>query len=124
MQKTFQNQRGGGKLQALIALVVVAILIIGAIRIVPVYVRAYELRDFMRSEAKFAGVNRKPHEAVRNDVYLKAMALDLPVERNQIQSSAVPSGIRVVARFSVPVDLVVMDYNLNFEFEGDTRSAY
>lgn len=124
MQKISRNQRGGSKLQAVIALLILAALVIGAVRIVPVYVRAYELRDFMRSEAKFAGVNHKPPEAVRSDVYRKALELELPLQQNQLQSSIVPGGIRVAARFSVPVDLVVMEHTLNFEFVADTRSAY
>lgn len=124
MQRIPRNQRGGSKLQAVIALVILAALVIGAIRIVPVYVRAYELRDFMRSEAKFAGVNYKPHEEVRNDVYRKALELELPLDPKQLQSSTVPGGVRVVARFSVPVDLVVMEHSFNFEFVADTRSAY
>jgi hypothetical protein len=116
--------RGGSKLNTLIALVIVVALFIGGVRLIPVYVNAYEFRDAMRSQAKFAGVDRKSHEQVREELYKKAVELRLPLQREQIQVTQAPGGIAVAARFAVPVDLVVFQHTVNFDFNEDTSRAY
>lgn len=122
--KQASKARGGGKLNALIALVIVVALFVGGIKLIPVYVNAYEFRDAMRSQAKFAGVDRKSHEQVREELYQKARDLRLPVQREQIHVTAAPGGIAVATRFAVPVDLIVFQHTLNFEFNEDTSTAY
>jgi hypothetical protein len=124
MAKTRRTQHGGSKLNGLIALVIVAVVVVGAIRIVPVYITAYAYRDFIRTKAKFADVERRPVEEVRKDVYDKARELELPVEMNQINIEKVPGGIRIQSAFSMPVDLVVMQRDFHFDFVADTRSTY
>ena len=116
--------RCGGKLNALIGLAIVVSLFVGGIKLIPVYVNAYEFRDAMRSQAKFASVERKSHEQVREELYKKAMELRLPLQREQIQVTQAPGGIAVAARFAVPVDLIVFQHTVNFEFNADTSTAY
>lgn len=119
-----RRARGGSRLNSFIALVIVVSLFVAGIRIIPVYVRAYEFRDAMRSQAKFAGVDRKPKEVVREELYERARSLDLPIAPDQIQVALAPGGITVVSHFSVPVDLILFQYRVNFEFTADTRSAF
>lgn len=118
------QQRGGGAVKGLIALAIFASLILAGLRIIPVYIDAYAFRDAMRSQAKFAGVERKSPEQIREELYKKAQELELPITREQIQVSAQQHGVAIVARFSIPVDLIAYQTTLNFDYSADTRTAY
>lgn len=116
--------RGGGKLQLLIGLAITGFLILGAVRVVPVYVRHYEFRDAMRTQAKFAGVERKSPEAIQEELFQKARELNLPLRQEAIVVSARGLGVHITARYTIPVDLVVFKYNLTFDESADTSTAY
>jgi len=118
------SQGGGSAIKILIALVVIAAVGVGGVRVVPVYVNVYEFEDAMRSQAKFATVERKTPEGIRDDLYKKAKELELPLTREQIQVSTITGGVAIAARFTVPVDLVVTQRNFEFNLSADTRSAY
>ncbi|MBI4467525.1 MAG: DUF4845 domain-containing protein [Acidobacteria bacterium] len=116
--------RGGGKLQLLIGLAITAALILGAVRIIPVYVKSYELRDAIRSQAKFAGVERKSADTIKEELYTKARELNLPVRREAIQVTPRSLGVQITVRYTVQVDLIVYKPNLNFNYSSDTSTAY
>lgn len=118
------NARGGSRLQLLLGLLVTAAIIIIAVRVVPIYVRSYEFKDAIRTEAKFAGVRSKSPEAIREDLYKKARDLELPVRREQISVVLAPKGVRIVTHYTVPVDLVVYQTTLAFDFSADTATTY
>lgn len=124
MSSTLRAQRGGGKLQATIALLVLIALAIVGLRVIPVYINAYALRDHMRNQAKFAGLERKPLDVIQGETQNKAQELDLPVDRSHIHVEYVSGGIKIVTTFTVPVNLVFFNYNLKFSFTEDTRTAY
>lgn len=119
------KQGGSSRLKLLMGLVIVAALFVAGVRIIPVYVNAYEFRDEMRVRAKLFGNEWPPKstEVVRNDLFKKAQALDLPLRSEQIQVSSGPGGIAIVVRFTVPVDLIVLQRELDFDFRVDSASA-
>lgn len=118
------TEQGGTRLQLLIALLIVAAIILAAVRIFPVYVSSYEFEDAMRSQAKFAGVNNKPPRQIQQELHRKALELSLPLERKQISVTPAARGVRIAARYTVPVDLVVYTANFTFDFQADTGSVY
>ena len=118
------TEQGGTRLQLLIALLIAAAIILAAVRITPVYVSSYEFEDAMRSQAKFAGVNNKPPRQIQQELHRKALELSLPLERKQISVTPAARGVRIAARYTVPVDLVVYTANFTFDFQADTGSVY
>lgn len=78
----------------------------------------------MRSQAKYAGVNRKAPQQIQQELHRKALELSLPLERKQISVTPVARGVRIAARYTVPVDLVVYTANFTFDFQADTGSVY
>ena len=77
-----------------------------------------------RSQAKFAGVNNKPPRQIQKELHRKALELSLPLERKQISVTPVARGVRIAARYTVPVDLVVYTAKFTFDFQADTGSVY
>ncbi len=118
------TEQGGSRLQLLIALLIVAAIVLAAVRIIPVYVSSYEFEDAMRSQAKYAGVNRKAPQQIQQELHRKALELSLPLERKQISVTPAARGVRIAARYTVPVDLVVYTANFTFDFQADTGSVY
>ncbi len=116
--------RGGSALNTAIAVAVMAVVVITFLRVVPAYARAYEFRDSMRTQAKFAGIERKSEELIRKELHDKARSLDLPITPEQIRVSTIPGGIDVNCRFRLPVDLFLLNYTLNFDFNANTTTAY
>lgn len=116
--------RGGGKLQVLLALAVTAAIIVSAWRIIPVYIKSYQFQDEMRERAKFAPVERLPPEVVKEELLKFTQEIGLPVPREQLQvSGAGPGAIRIEVRYTVPVDLILFDINIPFEYNVDSKSA-
>lgn len=118
------REQGSATLKTLIALVAVAAIIMLVVKIVPVYVNVYEFEDAMRQQAKFASVERKDATVIREELYLKAQALKLPVTRDQIEVNRRMGGVGITARFSIPVDLIVYQHTFNFNLEADTSTTY
>jgi len=116
--------RGSSKLNALLAVVVTVALVLTAVRIVPVYVNSYRFQDEIRNRCKFAPVERKTPEQVKAELMAVARELNLPVTSEQLQVNALgPTGIRVNVRYSVPVDLILFDITIPFEYNFDSKSA-
>ena len=118
------NARGGSKVQWIFALGVTAALVYTAIQIVPIYISSYALQDEVRNQARFAGVEKKSTEAVREDLYKKARELDLPIRREQIQVVPATEGVRITVRYQVPLDFKVYQTALSFDFQAETGKVY
>ncbi|MDA2913054.1 DUF4845 domain-containing protein [Acidobacteriia bacterium AH_259_A11_L15] len=119
------NAPGGSKLNLLIALTIAAAIILVAVRIVPVYVQNYQFEEAMRTRAKFASVERKSPEAVRTELLKEARELGLP-EPPKLRLTVVPApgGVRISSQYTVPVDLIFFQQNLNFSYRTETSTAY
>jgi hypothetical protein len=91
-----------------------------AYRLIPVYVNAYDFKDAMQTQARFAAVDQKPFGTIRDELYTKAQELNLPIQREDIQITKGPEGTTISTTFTVPVDLsfLVKDVQFDFEVQG------
>ena len=118
------SERGGSKLQVLFALALTAALFVAGIRIIPVYISAFKLEDEVRNKCKFAPVERKSPEVVREELLKEARDLGLPVAREQVQVAPIGgAGLKISVKYTVPVDLILFNINLPFEYTVDSKSA-
>ncbi len=121
---SLRSMRGGGKLQMLLAVAVTVVLVVSAWRIIPVYVNSYRFQDEIRTKCKFAGVDRKSPDTVKEELLRTAQELNLPVAREQLQVNAAgPGMISVSVRYTVPVDLFLFDFSIPFEYNFDSKTA-
>lgn len=114
------SERGGSKIKWILALAITAALIYAAVTIIPIYIDSYALQDEIRSQAKFAGVERKSPETVQAEVYRKARDLGLPIKPEQIRVVPATEGVRITVQYQVPVDFKVYQTSLSFHFEAET----
>jgi hypothetical protein len=114
-----RHQRGEGKLKAIIyTLILVASVYVG-IKLVPIYVAEYQLKDKMTEQARFAIVNRYSEEQIRDLMYKVVQDLDIPAKREDIKVTNTGKGLNISLSYTVPVDLMVYKTDLTFSPSSD-----
>ncbi len=113
------------RLKVFLGLLVVVALFVAGVRIIPVYFHAYEFQDAIRAEARMfpSAWPAKTMKQVQVRLYKKAGSLGLPIRQDQIQVFSAPGGIGITSRFTVRVDLIVLERNLDFNFSTTTQET-
>jgi hypothetical protein len=125
MARSFQpGEHGGSKMSLLITLIILAAMAFTAIKIVPVYVENYQFQDSIEAESRFAltGYPKKGPEDVRADIFKKAQELDIPVKSEDIRVSITNGSVEIGTDYSVPIDLKVYQFTLQFHPHADNHS--
>jgi hypothetical protein len=118
------GQRGGSKLNTLLTLAILAALVFTAVKIVPVYVNNFEFQDSIESESRFAlaGYPKKTADDIRDDVFKKAQELGIPAKEEDIQVTVDNTNVDIGLDYTVPIDLAVYQFNLQFHPHADNHS--
>ena len=118
------REHGGSKLSLLLTLVVVGALGFTAIRIVPVYVENYQFQDSIETESRFAltGYPKRSADDVRADIFKKAQDLGIPANAEDIRVTMTNGSVEIGLDYSVPIDLKVYQFTLQFHPHADNHS--
>ena len=108
------SQRGEGKLKAIIYTLILAAAVYVAVKVVPIYVADYELKDKISEQARFAVVNHYTEDQVRDILFKTIQDLDIPAKRDDIKVETTNHGLMISVNYTVPVDLAVYKTDLNF----------
>lgn len=119
---TSDSQRGGSRTNLILTLLVVAFIIFSAVKIIPAYVNNYELQDAMESEARFAIANHKLEQDIRQDMWQKMQALDIPAKQEDLRVAINNGDVTISLNYSIPVNLAVYQFNLDFHPHGDNHT--
>lgn len=112
--RRLRGQRGGGKLKAIIWLLILAAFGYTCFKVVPVLFANYEFQDTVLSTAQLAAVNRQTDDQIK-DSLVKAAADDgLPVKTEDIQVSHRGYNVDIAVDYSVTVDLSVYQWTFHF----------
>jgi hypothetical protein len=116
--------RGGSKISLLITLLILASMGIAAVKIVPAYVNNYEFQDAINTEAQFAesGYPKKSDDQIRQEVSKKAEDLGIPADPQDIQLDMSNGNVSISLDYSVPVDLYVYQFTLQFHPHADNHT--
>jgi hypothetical protein len=115
-------ERGAIKLKPIFILVIVIFVIFSAFKIVPAYVKDYQLSDKMQEQARFAVVNRYTEEQIRDNVFKVVEELEVPAKRESIKVSASNSVVRISMEYTVPVDLFIYRTELHFSPSSENKA--
>ena len=85
-----------------------------SVKIIPVRVAAYEFRDILREEARFAAV-RSADAQVAKRIMKRAQELELPLDKKDLEVGRTPNKVTISARYEVPIDLKVTTYIYKFD---------
>jgi hypothetical protein len=107
------SQKGEGRVGLLVALIVVAVVVFLGVKIIPVRISAYEFRDTLREEARYAAV-RDDDKTVAKRIMKKADELEIPLKRSNLSLKRTTGEIIISAHYEQPIDLKVTTYVYKF----------
>ena len=118
------GQTGGSRLNLLLTLAILGAMIFVAVKLFPVYFANYQFQDSIESESRFAltGYPKKSADDVRNDVWNKAQELGIPAQKDAIQVDMNNGSVDISLDYSVPIDLKVYEFTLQFHPHADNHS--
>jgi len=119
-----RSERGEGKLKAVVILAIVVYAIFAAVKLVPIYVSAYQLSDKMQEQARFAVVNRYTEEQIRDNIFKVVQDLEIPVKREAIIITANNSIVKISMEYSVPVDLLFYHRDFHFSPSSENKALF
>jgi hypothetical protein len=111
-----KRQRGEGRIGFLIALIVVGVVIFVGVKIIPVRITAYEFRDTLREEARYAAV-RDDDATVVVRILKKAEELEIPLTKKNLEVKRTTGEMIIRAHYEQPIDLKVTTYVYKFRAE-------
>ena len=97
-----RHERGEGQFGCLVGLVVLLIAGLVAYKMIPIKVKAAEMRDTVVDEAKSAG--QHDNKRITNAILSKAETLELPVAKEDIDIKRKSTEISIDVRYTVPVE--------------------
>jgi hypothetical protein len=109
-------ERGEGRLGLLIALALLGSGIFLGIKIIPVRVNAYEFRDFIQEECRFAAT-RNHDDEIRKRIFDKAKELRLPLDKKNLKMERTTREMIISAKYEQTIDLKVTKYVYRFDHE-------
>ena len=119
-----RSEQGEGKLKAIIVTAIILFAIYSAVKIVPAYVKEYELQDKMQEQARFAVVNRYPEEKIRDIIFKEVQDLELPIKREEIKIVSNTGVVKIAMDYTVPVDLLVYHFDLHFTPSSENKALF
>jgi hypothetical protein len=114
-------QRGEGRLKAFIYFAVLIAGVFVAVKVVPLYVNDYQLKDKMSEQARFAVVNHYTDDQIKENIYRTIQDLDIPAQRDDVKVQPTNHGLIITVNYSVPVDFLVYKTELNFSPSSEGR---
>jgi hypothetical protein len=109
-------ERGDGRIGFMLALALLGAGFFVAVKIVPVRVNAYEFRDFIQEECRFAATRNRDQEIFKRIVD-KANDLRLPLEKKNIHMERTTHEMIISAKYEQTIDLKVTTYVFKFDHE-------
>jgi hypothetical protein len=121
-----RSEKGEGKLKAIIVLAVLLMAVYSAVKIVPAYVKEYQLQDKMQEQARFGVVNRYPEEKIREIIFkeVQDQGLEDRIKREDIKIVANTGIVKIAIDYTVPVDLLVYHFDLHFTPSSENKALF
>ena len=109
-------ERGEGRIGFLISLVLLGVGIFVGVKVIPVRVNAYEFRDFIQQECRFAAT-RNHDEEIYKRIFDKARELRLPLDKKNLRMERTAHEMIIAAKYQQTIDLKFTKYVYKFDHE-------
>jgi hypothetical protein len=118
------KQLGESKVKPILVLLVLAFGAYCAFKIIPAYFANYQLQDMIKSEALFAtsAYPRKTAADIHSDVWKKMQELEIQAKPEAIKVTGGDQAVSITVDYTVPVDLTVYQFTLDFHPHADSHS--
>lgn len=112
-----RRERGEGQFGCLVGLVFLLLAGLIAYKMIPVKVKAADLRDAIQDEAKSAGQNSD--KQILSAILKRAQILELPVTEDNVKIDRSASTIRIDVQYTVPVEFPGYTHQWKFHHKTD-----
>lgn len=117
MRHHARGERGEGQMGCLVGLAFMAIAIFVCFKMIPVKVKAAELRQEAVDQAKSAGM--RGDDRILGAILKKAEDLQLPVTEDNVKIHRTANAISVDINYTVPVDFPGFKYQWDFHHHAE-----
>ena len=121
---TWRYQRGDVPIGCLVGGVVGLIVMLVAIKVVPIMINVGELDKEISVLADRANRREYHDERIRKDILAKAESLDLPVTKKNIDIKRSSNRIKITVRYTVPIEFPGYTYMWHKEHFQDRPLFY
>ena len=108
------SERGEGRIGLLVALALLGTGVFLGVKIIPVRINAYEFRDFVQEECRFAATRNNDLEIYKR-IIDKAKELDIPLDKRNLTLERTTREMIITAKFEQPIDLKFTKYVFKFD---------
>lgn len=117
MRRNRHSERGEGQLGCVFGVILMLLAILVAYKMIPVKVKAADLRQTVVDEAKSAGMHTD--KMIMDAILMKAKANDLPVTEDDVNINRKQGSIVIDVEYVVPVQFPGYTYNWKFRHHAD-----
>ena len=117
-------ERGAGHFKAIFWTAVLLSLVFVGFKVVPVLINNYQFQDGIQNIARFGSVNHISADAIKKSVLEEAQKDDLPVQADDIKVQSAGRDVGITVDYSVPVDLKVYQWTLNFHPSASNKAIF
>ena len=111
-----RREKGEGQFGCVVGLILLVIAAVVAYKIIPVKVKAAEVRQEVVDEAKSAGTHND--DRIRAGILAKAREDEMPITEDNIKISRGANQITVVVDYVVPIDFPGYTYQWHIHHEA------
>lgn len=112
-----RRERGEGNFGCLVGLVLLLIAGLIAYKMIPIKVKAADLRDTVQDLGRSAGTHSD--KAISEGIVQKAQQIGLPVTADSVDVSRAANTIKIEVNYTVPVEFPGYTYNWKFTHKTD-----
>jgi hypothetical protein len=111
------RERGEGQFGCLVGLVLLLVAGLIAFKMIPIKVKAADMRETVVDEAKSAG--QRNNAQILKGILHKAEECGFSVKESDVKIERTAANIRVEVRYTVPVEFPGYTYNWNFHHKAE-----
>ncbi|HXI11022.1 MAG TPA: hypothetical protein VNM92_00010 [Thermoanaerobaculia bacterium] len=108
-----RGERGEGKVGCLFGVIMLVGSVMVAYKMIPIKVKAAELRQVIVDEARSAGTHKD--QVIRKTIMRKATELELPLNDKNLVIKRTGDNIKIEANYTVPIEFPGYTYNWNLK---------
>ena len=113
--KPDRSQHGFFSISGIFALLVLGAVIFLALKLLPPYINNYQLQDALQNITLTATYSQVSEEDLQKSVISKANGIGIALRPKQVSVHKSGASVAITVRYSVPVDLLVRQLELQFE---------
>jgi hypothetical protein len=112
-----RHERGEGQFGCLVGLALLLVAALIAYKMIPIKVKAAEMRDVVYDESKSAGQHN--NQQITKAIVAKAEQLGFPVKEGDVKIDRTSANIRVEVNYTVPVEFPGYTYQWEFHHKAE-----